>query len=101
MGSVLDKTNEVRLGAEYKINALSLRAGYRYEQSPYKNSSTIGDLKGYSGGLGYNFGSTKVDLAYAYAERDAQQGFFSQGLTDGPKINSINNIVSLTLLFEL
>jgi hypothetical protein len=42
-----------------------------------------------------------MDLAYAYAERDSQQGFFSQGLTDGAKINSINNTVSLTLLSEL
>jgi hypothetical protein len=37
MNSVLDKTSEVRIGAEYKIEKLSLRAGYRYEQSPYKN----------------------------------------------------------------
>jgi hypothetical protein len=29
----------------------------------------------------------KIDLAYAYAERDSQQGFFSQGLTDGAKLN--------------
>jgi hypothetical protein len=101
MNSVLDKTNEVRVGAEYKIEKLSLRAGYRYEQSPYKNKTTVGDLTGYSGGLGYNFGSTKVDLSYSSSERNTQQGFFSQGLTDGAKINTINNNVSLTLLFEL
>jgi hypothetical protein len=101
MSNTLDNSGELRIGGEYKIDKLSLRAGYRYEQSPYKNSNTTGDLKGYSAGLGYNFGSTKVDLAYAYAERDSQQAFFSQGLTDGAKINSINNTVSLTLLFEL
>jgi hypothetical protein len=101
MGSVLDKTNEVRLGAEYKINALSLRAGYRYEQSPYKNKTTVGDLTGYSAGLGYNFGSTKLDLAYSTAERSSQQGFFNQGFTDGANIKTTNNNVSLTLLFEL
>ncbi|MBP2282604.1 hypothetical protein H4V97_000922 [Flavobacterium sp. CG_23.5] len=101
MNAILDKTNELRLGAEYKIEAWSLRAGYRFEQSPYKNKTTVGDLKGYSGGLGYNFGSTKVDLAYSTAERNSQQGFFSQGLTDGAEIKSINNNVSLTLLFEL
>ena len=39
MNSILDTTGELRIGAEYKIEALSLRAGYRYEQSPYKNSS--------------------------------------------------------------
>ncbi|NRS89229.1 hypothetical protein HNQ02_002151 [Flavobacterium sp. 7E] len=101
MNDVLDNTGELRIGAEYKIKQLSLRAGYRYEQSPYKNKTTIGDLTGYSGGLGYNFGATKVDLSYAYAKRDSQQGFFAQGFTDGAKINSINNNVSLSVLFEL
>ena len=101
MSNILDSTGELRIGGEYKIEKLSLRAGYRYEQSPYKNGTTIGDLTGYSGGLGYNFGSTKIDLAYAYAKRDSQQVFFSQGLTDAAKINAINNNVSLTLLFEL
>jgi hypothetical protein len=101
MNFVLNKTNELRVGAEYKIEKLSLRAGYRYEQSPYKNKTTIGDLTGYSGGLGYNFGSTKVDLSYSSSERNSQQGFFNQGFTDGAKINTINNNVSLTLLFEL
>jgi long-subunit fatty acid transport protein len=37
-------------------------------KSPYKKQNDIGDLTGYSGGLGYNFGSTKLDLSYAYAK---------------------------------
>lgn len=101
MSNALTSASEVRLGTEYKIKKLSLRAGYRWEQSPYKDGKTIGDLTGYSGGLGYNFGSTKLDLAYAYAKRDYNQQFFSQGLTDAARINSVNNNVSLTLLFEL
>ncbi|RTY90170.1 transporter [Flavobacterium sp. RSP46] len=101
MNELLDNTGELRIGAEYKIKALSLRAGYRYEQSPYKNAVTVGDLTGYSAGLGYNFGSTKLDLAYSYAKRNSQQGFFNQGFTDGASIDAINNNVSLTLLFEL
>lgn len=101
MNSLLDTVGELRVGAEYRINALSLRGGYRYEQSPYKNGVTIGDLTGYSAGLGYNFGSTKLDLAYSYAKRNSQQGFFGQGFTDGAKIDAINNNVSLSLLFEL
>lgn len=101
MSNTLTNTGELRIGGEYKIEALSLRAGYRFEQSPYKNSTTIGDLTGYSAGLGYNFGATKLDLAYSYAQRDSNQGFFSQGFTDGANINTINNNVTLTLLFEL
>lgn len=97
----LTTSTGMRLGGEYKIKKLSIRGGYRWEQSPYKDGKTIGDLTGYSGGLGYNFGNTKLDLAYSYAKRDYNQQFFSQGLTDAAKINSVNNNVSLTLLFEL
>jgi len=93
--------SDIRLGGEYKIERLSLRAGYRFEASPYKDKKTVGNLNGYSAGLGYNFGGTRADLSYAYAKRNSQQGFFSQGFTDGAKINSINNTVSLSLLFEL
>lgn len=101
MNATLASTSELRIGAEYKIEALSLRAGYRHDQSPYKYTTTMGDLTSYSGGLGYNFGSTKVDLSYSYAKRDSNESFFSQGFTDGAQINTKNNNVSLTLLFEL
>jgi hypothetical protein len=101
MRSTLTKTGEIRVGGEYKIKALSLRAGYRLEQSPYKNTAVMGDLTGYSAGLGYNFGSTKLDLSYANATRNTQQGFFNQGFTDGARIANTNKNVSLTLLFEL
>ena len=101
MSNLLDASSEVRVGGEYKIKKLSLRGGYRFEKSPYKDGKTIGDLTGYSGGFGYNFGSTKLDLSYSYAQRDYNQQFFSQGFTDSSKISSVNNNVSITLLFEL
>lgn len=101
MNILLNSASELRLGAEYKIEAWSLRGGYRLEQSPYKNKTTIGDLTGYSGGIGYNFGGTKLDLSYATFKRATQQGFFEQGLTDGAAINTKNSTITLTLLFEL
>lgn len=97
----LTNNGELRIGGEYKIKRLSLRGGYRFEGSPYNNETTIGDLSSYSGGLGYNFGSTKVDLTYSFTERKSSQGFFNVGLDDPAKINSKLNNVSLTLLFEL
>lgn len=97
----LTTNGELRIGGEYKINRLSLRGGYRFEGSPYKNGSTIGDLNSYSGGLGYSFGATKLDLAYSYLERKSNQGFFETGFTDSANISSKLNNVSLTLLFEL
>jgi hypothetical protein len=97
----LTSNGELRIGAEYKIKQLSLRGGYRFEGSPYKDGTTIGDLNSYSGGLGYSFGATKLDLAYSYLERKSNQGFFATGFTDGANITSKLNNVTLTLLFEL
>ena len=97
----LKRNDELRIGAEYKIKQLSLRGGYRFEGSPYENRRTIGDLNSFSGGLGYDFGGTKLDLAYSYAHRKSNQGFFATGFTDGANINSKMNNVTLTLLFAL
>jgi hypothetical protein len=101
MNNRLTSNGELRIGGEYKISRLSLRGGYRFEGSPYKNGTTIGDLNSYSAGLGYSFGATKIDLAYSYLERKSNQGFFDTGFTDGATISSKLNNVSLTLLFEL
>ncbi|MCI9844800.1 OmpP1/FadL family transporter [Flavobacterium pectinovorum] len=98
----LTNNGELRIGGEYKIKRLSLRGGYRFEESPYKDEKTIGDLNSYSGGLGYNFGGTKLDLAYSFTERKSNQRFFEAGSFSGaPNITSKLNNVSLTLLFEL
>lgn len=101
MESLLDVTSEVRIGAETRYKNWSFRGGYRFEQSPYKDGKTIGDLNSVSGGFGYNFGPVKADIAYAYAKRDSQQQFFSQGLIDRANINSVSHTVGLTLLFEM
>jgi len=97
----LTTAGELRIGAEYRIKQWSLRGGYRNEQSPYKDTTIVGDLTGFSGGLGYNFGATKVDVSYSSSQRKSQQSFFSQGFTDGASINTKINTVSLTVLFEL
>lgn len=97
----LTSSGELRIGGEYRINQLKLRAGYRFEGSPYQNGTTVGDLNSYSAGLGYNFGGTKVDLAYVYAQRKSYNPFFNVGFTDGADVTSKMNNVSLTLLFEL
>ena len=101
MSNTLATSGELRLGGEYKIKEWSLRGGYRFEESPYKNGTTVGDLNSFSGGLGYNFGMFKLDFSYSNAQRNSQQGFFNQGFTDGAKINTTNNNFSMTLLFEM
>lgn len=90
-----------RIGGEYRLNHWSLRGGYRYEESPYKNDDLMSALNGYSGGLGYNFGNIKLGFAYDYAQRDYKATLQQTGLSEMANVdNSLSHYV-LTLNFAL
>jgi hypothetical protein len=97
----LGMATELRIGGEYRIKAVSLRAGYRSEKSPYRDQTTIGNLTGFSSGFGYNFGGSKLDITYSHSQRDYQKQFFNVGMTDSSKINSVMNNVIISMSFEL
>ena len=81
--------------------SLSFRGGYRFEESPYNDDSFYGDLTGYSLGLGYNFGNTKLDLAFDQSDRTINNQLYSTGLTDAARIDGKNSNVTLSLAFNL
>lgn len=97
----LNGVNSVRLGGEYRINQLSLRGGFRYEESPYKKDDRIGDLSGFSLGIGYNLGNYNIDISYARAEQERKQQLYSVGLTDNANINTVTSNIIFTLGFAL
>jgi len=96
MRGALKNTLEVRIGGEYRIKQVSLRAGYRFEESPYKVDQTFGDLTGYTGGIGYSFGDSRIDLAYSYDHRNLNQAFLSSGMTDPARISRYNNNITVS-----
>ncbi len=58
-----------RVGGEYKIGDMSLRAGFGLNGTPYKDDdSNVFETKYYSGGLGYRFSQYYLDLAYQRVE---------------------------------
>lgn len=87
---------ELRIGGEYKIKQWSLRGGYRFEESPYKVDFAMGDLTGYSAGLGYNFGESRLDLAYANDHRNYNLALVSSGMNDAARIRTTNNNITIT-----
>lgn len=101
LSSSLTGASTYRIGGEYKIKMISLRAGYRMEESPYKNGETIGDLTGYSLGLGFNLGMVKLDLSYDNAQRKSNYQFFETGLTDPITLDSTSHNVVFTVCFNL
>lgn len=90
-----------RIGGEYRYKQLSLRGGYRLEESPYENEQIYGDLNGYSLGLGYGFGNIKLDFALDQSNRTGDYQLYNIGLTDAATIDSKNTNISLTLGFNL
>jgi hypothetical protein len=92
----LKRAIEIRVGGEYKIKQVSIRAGYHFDQSPYKIDQSFGDLTGYSGGIGYSFGINKLDIAYSYDHRNMNQYLISSGMNDPTRISRYNNNVVLS-----
>lgn len=96
MSTELKNAYEIRIGGEYKIKQWSLRGGYRFEESPYEVDYAMGDLTGYSAGVGYSFGENKLDLSYANSHRNYNQNLISSGMTDTARIRNVQNNVTLT-----
>ena len=103
MEAELKGASTFRLGGEYRIERWSLRGGYRFEESPYNEeaSADIGDLNGYSLGLGYDFGNIKLDFAYEAFEKDKNPRLYSTGLTDRAFTDRKNSNFILSLSFGI
>lgn len=101
LSQTLDWAGELRVGTEWRIKQLSLRGGYRYTQSPYKDGRTLGPLTSYSAGLGYSFGGSRIDLAYAWLQRKSDVSTFTPGLTDAARVKSTSNNITLSYTIDL
>lgn len=66
--NIYKSTVNARLGAEYRLGMLSLRAGLAYLDSPYASGEQNDDAYKvlYSGGIGVNSGAVYFDVSYQY-----------------------------------
>jgi len=96
----LQASSEIRIGGEYRISQVSLRAGYRYVQSPYKQTNIIGDVNSVSGGIGYSFGAARLDFGYSFTHQPYTMNIISSGLDNQANIKSKHNNFSLTYSFS-
>ena len=89
---------EYRVGTEYIIGNVALRAGYRYIESSFKKDvyAPNGDTSSITGGIGFNFGKSKLDLAYAYTNRNFSEEYITSTYANSANVKNINNAVSLT-----
>lgn len=98
----LRRTNSFNVGTEWRLNRLSLRGGYRYQQSPDANAIDSDNLQSYSAGLGYNFGNFKVNLAYSNNNRTGLYNFYPQfPQVDAAEIEIDNTMVTVGIAVSL
>ena len=100
LSSTLDVASTLRVGAEYRIKNFSVRGGYRFEQSPYKDKNTVSDLNGASAGFGYSFGASRLDLAYSWYQRRYNSNMLN-AFSDATRVTSTNNNVTLSYTIDL
>lgn len=93
---VLQASNQIRVGGEYRVGNWRLRAGYRFEQSPYKNGTTLSNLHGYSTGFGYAFSGSSIDFSFSQTKQSMEIPLISSGVQDFARINNRLNVFAVT-----
>lgn len=96
----LQAASELRVGGEYRIKNFSLRGGYRFSESPYKNSSIMGNTNAYSGGFGFAFNNQRLDFAYTYLRRDISAPLLPTAYSNAASVENINNNVVMTYTID-
>jgi hypothetical protein len=97
----LKGVSQIRVGGEYIIDNVSIRAGYRFEESPYADKSILGNTNGVSAGVGFKFGGTKLDFSFATSSQDGFKNFFDRGFTDGATNATTVSNLTASLIFAL
>jgi hypothetical protein len=94
----LQGASTIRIGTEWRYDNWSIRGGYSFEESPYKNDLILGDKAGFSIGTGWVFGKFKFDIAYDYTEQDRTEQFFpNSGFTNEALVDNYTENLTFTL----
>ena len=81
----LNSAGTLRIGGEYRVGQLSLRAGYFDQESINKTSLDLS--KGTSVGFGYDFGGSVLNFALSSMEYKHSELMYQNGLTDSIQLN--------------
>ena len=69
-------SDNFRLGTEWRLGIVDLRAGYAYYGNPYSRNLNNGSRTSYSGGVGFHFGKFLLDAAYVYSKMNKDYYFY-------------------------
>ncbi len=89
--------SNIRVGTEWRISKISLRAGYAIYGSPYKDNLNDGKRQSFSGGIGYRGENFAIDFAYVRSTMDEDYYLYSYSNTNlDPPVEIQSNAVKNT-----
>lgn len=91
----------VRVGTEWRIKNLRLRAGFGYYGSPYKSGINNGEQYVISGGLGYRAKHYFFDAGYSWSQMKEDYYLYDPNLVNPSHNTWNNNNISLTFGIRL
>jgi len=94
----LTNAANLNIGGEYVFKKLRFRGGYFFHESPYEDSSVLGNINGYTLGLGYNINNFNIDLAYSLANVERNDFLYQTDLLQTANVSS--NISNIFLTFS-
>ncbi len=98
----LRNTSTYNAGTEWRLGRFSLRGGYRYELNFSRTAIESDNLRGYSFGFGYNFGSVKLDFSYTDYRNTSIHDFYPESKSINPaELQNGNKRVFGTLTINL
>ncbi len=101
LSSDLRNTSTFKVGTEWRFNIFTVRGGYRFAQSPYKEAESSFDLNGYSVGLGIRFSRNfGLDFAYDQSTFDDQYRFLDIPEVESARLQVTNARFVSTLLIS-
>ena len=102
LANALKNTSTFKVGAEWRLDNVSLRGGYHFEESPYEDAINSDNIEGYSLGLGFKFGgNVKLDLAYQNSTNTDVYSFLNKDGVTPAELDIDNDKFTATIVIGL
>lgn len=100
--NTLKGTSQFKIGGEWRLDNVSLRGGYHFEESPYNDALDSDNISGYSLGIGFKFkGNMKLDLSYQNSKNTDVYNFLNVNGANPVELDINNDKFTATFIFGL
>ena len=94
--------SQFKVGAEWRVDNISLRGGYHFEESPFADAIDSDNISGYSLGIGLKFsGNTRLDFSYQNSKNTDVYNFLNVDGAEPANLDIDNDRFTATLVIGL